>query len=69
MGNQEQVQARLFTAMTDEELVSLVHEGNTEALDFLINKFRHFVRMKARSYFLIGADERRHYPGRHDRLV
>ncbi|MCM3612614.1 RNA polymerase sporulation sigma factor SigH [Planococcus sp. MERTA32b] len=43
--------------MTDEELVSLVHDGNTEALDFLINKFRHFVRMKARSYFLIGADK------------
>lgn len=57
MGNQEQVQARRFTEMTDEELVSLVHEGNTEALDFLINKFRHFVRMKARSYFLIGADK------------
>ncbi|MFD1031481.1 RNA polymerase sporulation sigma factor SigH [Metaplanococcus flavidus] len=57
MGNQEQVQARLFIEMTDEELVSLVHEGNTEALDFLINKFRHFVRMKARSYFLIGADK------------
>ncbi|HSI68455.1 MAG TPA: RNA polymerase sporulation sigma factor SigH [Planococcus sp. (in: firmicutes)] len=43
--------------MTDEELVSLVHSGNTEALDFLITKFRHFVRMKARSYFLIGADK------------
>ncbi|TAA67143.1 RNA polymerase sporulation sigma factor SigH [Planococcus salinarum] len=57
MGNQEQVQARRFMDMTDEELVSLVHEGNTEALDFLINKFRHFVRMKARSYFLIGADK------------
>lgn len=57
MGNQEQVQARRFTEMTDEELVGLVHDGNTEALDFLINKFRHFVRMKARSYFLIGADK------------
>lgn len=57
MGNQEQVQARRFIEMTDEELVSLVHDGNTEALDFLINKFRHFVRMKARSYFLIGADK------------
>ncbi|WP_281864915.1 RNA polymerase sporulation sigma factor SigH [Planomicrobium okeanokoites] len=57
MGNQEQVQARRFMEMTDEELVSLVHDGNTEALDFLINKFRHFVRMKARSYFLIGADK------------
>nr|WP_255536379.1 RNA polymerase sporulation sigma factor SigH [Planococcus beigongshangi] len=57
VGNQEQVQARRFLEMTDEELVSLVHDGNTEALDFLINKFRHFVRMKARSYFLIGADK------------
>ncbi|WP_407072357.1 RNA polymerase sporulation sigma factor SigH [Planococcus liqunii] len=55
--NHEQVQAQRFTEMTDEELVSLVHSGNTEALDFLITKFRHFVRMKARSYFLIGADK------------
>jgi len=57
VGNHEQVQPQLFTEMTDEELVSLVHSGNTEALDFLITKFRHFVRMKARSYFLIGADK------------
>lgn len=57
MVNHEQVQPQQFTAMTDEELVSLVHSGNTEALDFLITKFRHFVRMKARSYFLIGADK------------
>ncbi|CEG24448.1 RNA polymerase sigma-H factor [Planococcus massiliensis] len=57
MVNHEQVQTHRFTEMTDEELVSLVHSGNTEALDFLITKFRHFVRMKARSYFLIGADK------------
>lgn len=57
MGNHEQVQPQQFTEMTDEELVNLVHSGNTEALDFLITKFRHFVRMKARSYFLIGADK------------
>lgn len=57
MGNHEQVQPQAFIAMTDEELVNLVHSGNSEALDFLITKFRHFVRMKARSYFLIGADK------------
>ncbi|WP_142830495.1 RNA polymerase sporulation sigma factor SigH [Planococcus soli] len=57
MENHEQVQPQRFTGMTDEELVSLVHSGNTEALDFLITKFRPFVRMKARSYFLIGADK------------
>jgi len=43
--------------MTDEQLVELVHQGNTEALDFLINKYRVFVKAKARSYFLIGADK------------
>lgn len=57
MENHDQVQPQRFTGMTDEELVSLVHSGNTEALDFLITKFRPFVRMKARSYFLIGADK------------
>ena len=57
MENFDQVQTQRFTDMTDEELVSLVHSGNTEALDFLITKFRPFVRMKARSYFLIGADK------------
>ena len=30
---------------------------NSEALDFLIHKYRNFVRAKARSYFLIGADK------------
>lgn len=43
--------------LTDESLVEQVHLGNTEALDFLINKYRLFVKVKARSYFLIGADK------------
>lgn len=43
-------------SLQDEELVEMVHQGNTEALDYLITKYRSFVRMKGRSYFLIGAD-------------
>ncbi|MDD4768154.1 MAG: RNA polymerase sporulation sigma factor SigH, partial [Eubacteriales bacterium] len=31
-------------------------EGNCHATEFLINKYKNFVRAKARSYFLIGAD-------------
>ncbi len=42
---------------SDEQLVELVHSGNSEALDFVIQKYRNFVRAKARSYFLIGADK------------
>ncbi len=46
-----------FLIMEDEEIVYLVHGGNSEALDYLIHKYRNFVRAKARSYFLIGADK------------
>ncbi|MEK0285418.1 RNA polymerase sporulation sigma factor SigH [Caldifermentibacillus hisashii] len=45
-----------FGNMDDEQLVEMVHKGDSEALDFLIHKYRQFVRAKARSYFLIGAD-------------
>ena len=40
-----------------KRLVEFVHKGDSEALDYLINKYRNFVRAKARSYFLIGADQ------------
>lgn len=43
--------------LSDEQLVELVHHGNSEALDYVIHKYRNFVRAKARSYFLIGADK------------
>ena len=46
-----------FEDLTDEELVEQVHLGNADALDFLISKYRLFVKAKARSYFLIGADK------------
>jgi len=45
-----------YDRLEDEEVVELVHAGESEALDYLINKYRNFVRAKARSYFLIGAD-------------
>lgn len=47
---------RLYDRLEDEEVVDLVHTGESEALDYLINKYKNFVRAKARSYFLIGAD-------------
>ncbi|SFU68386.1 RNA polymerase sporulation-specific sigma factor [Alicyclobacillus macrosporangiidus] len=41
---------------SDEELVEAVRNGDDQALEYLIHKYRNFVRAKARSYFLIGAD-------------
>ncbi|MBD8027236.1 RNA polymerase sporulation sigma factor SigH [Ureibacillus sp. 179-F W5.1 NHS] len=54
--NQTQVLQR-FEDLSDEQLIEEVHQGNTEALDYLITKYRMFVKAKARSYFLIGADK------------
>lgn len=47
---------RDYDSLADEELVESVREGDSEALEYLINKYRNFVRAKARSYFLVGAD-------------
>jgi RNA polymerase sporulation-specific sigma factor len=47
----------LLETMDDEAVIEMVHQGESEALDFLIKKYRNFVRAKARSYFLIGADK------------
>lgn len=45
-----------FEALQDEEVVEIARAGSVLAQEYLINKFRSFVRAKARSYFLIGAD-------------
>lgn len=45
-----------YGTMQDEELVERIHNGESEALDYLIQKYRNFVRAKGRSYFIIGAD-------------
>ena len=45
-----------FENMPDEEAVALAQSGDGAALEHLLNKYKNFVRTKARSYFLIGAD-------------
>lgn len=45
-----------YTEMIDEEVVDSAKLGDDRASEFLINKYRNFVRVKAKSYFLIGAD-------------
>ncbi|MUK90454.1 RNA polymerase sporulation sigma factor SigH [Ornithinibacillus sp. L9] len=43
--------------LDDDEVIRLIHQGDKQALDYLINKYKNFVRAKARTYFLIGADK------------
>jgi len=42
--------------MLDEEIIEDARKGSNKALEYLINKYKSFVRAKARTYFLIGAD-------------
>lgn len=45
-----------YEDLADEVVVEYARNGDHLALEFLIVKYRNFVRAKARSYFLIGAD-------------
>ncbi|MGM0878398.1 MAG: RNA polymerase sporulation sigma factor SigH [Bacillota bacterium] len=46
-----------YAELEDKILVEMAHSGDGESLAFLINKYRNFIRAKARPYFLIGADK------------
>ncbi|GAB3795862.1 RNA polymerase sporulation sigma factor SigH [Virgibacillus kimchii] len=43
--------------LDDEELLRRIHQGSSHALDVIMHKYINFVRAKARTYFLIGADK------------
>ena len=45
-----------YNTMLDEEIIEEAQAGDVRALEYLINKYKGFVRAKARTYFLIGAD-------------
>ena len=47
---------RDFERMEDEEIALLAQQGDEEASAYLLNKYKNFVRSKAHSYFLVGAD-------------
>src|SRR3984893_11463369 len=46
----------IYQEMMDEQLVDCAKGGDEFAAEYLINKYRNFVRVKAKAYFLIGAD-------------
>lgn len=45
-----------FKDKLDEEVVLEAKNGNIRAQEYLISKYENFVKAKAKSYFLIGAD-------------
>lgn len=47
---------RNYEVLSDEDIVVKALDGDSYALDYILEKYKNFVRAKARSYFLIGAD-------------
>lgn len=45
-----------FQGMADEEIVRCAKHGSMTATEYLLNKYKSLVVLKARSYFLAGAD-------------
>ncbi len=43
--------------LDDTDLLKFIRQGNSHALDLLIQRYISFVRGKARTYFLVGADK------------
>ncbi len=56
MNNSAQDIFEKYDLSSDEEVANRARDGCYESLEFLIGKYKNFVRAKARSYFLIGAD-------------
>lgn len=46
-----------FEGCVDEEIVMEAKAGNSRAQEYIISKYENFVKAKAKSYFLIGADK------------
>lgn len=45
-----------FVSMTDDEIVKLAKADNLHALEYILEKYKNFVKSRSRPYFLIGAD-------------
>lgn len=46
----------MYKELSDEQILKLYKDGDEQALDFLLNKYKLLASQKARSYFLIGAE-------------
>ncbi len=45
-----------LNTLKDEDLIKLYRDGNLDAEDTLLNRYKNVVKIKARAYFLIGAE-------------
>lgn len=53
--NAQEVDYQDYSQLSDDELIKIIHEGDSRAEEVLIKRYKNFVLAKSRSYFLVGA--------------
>lgn len=48
--------ADIYEGLTDEELVDRLRDGDAQVTDYIMEKYKNLVRKKAKSMFILGAD-------------
>lgn len=51
------MQAVKYKDLEDKEIIALIREDDSNAIDFLMEKYKHLVRNRANKLFLIGGDK------------
>lgn len=46
-----------YDGKKDEELIDLLRDGNTEIMEYLLDKYKNLVRSKAGTMYILGADK------------
>lgn len=41
----------------DEDIIKMIKQGNNEALEYILNKYKEIVNMKVSRYFIVGAEK------------
>src|SRR5690625_1114382 len=54
---QLEIEVENFRMLADEEVLLMIEQGNSLALEFLIYKYKHLVRTRSQTYFLIGGEK------------
>lgn len=57
LGSLDQADTSIYDNMADEDIVEEARSGDTQAMEYLIRKYKNFVKVKAKAYFLVGADK------------
>ena len=46
----------IYETLKDEELIDRLRDGETQITDYIMDKYKHLVRKKAKSMYILGAD-------------